>query len=178
MINLLSLARVLLLFPMAWLLVIGHQQSWPAWIIFIMAGITDFLDGYLARKFHMTSALGAMLDQICDKIFIIGVLVAMVAAGLLQNLMLIPVFLIIAREFLVAGLREYAAQQVRSVPVDQFGKIKTTLQFLALALLLMPVGLMPWHSWLNHAGAIGLWLAMILGLISAWRYAASAARAP
>jgi len=171
MINLITLLRVILLLPLVWvMLAAGPEKSWAALAIFALAGATDFLDGFLARKLKQTSKLGAMLDQICDKIFIIGTLVAMAAAGLLQNGMLIPVFLIIAREFAVTGWREYTAQQGRAIPVDKLGKLKTITQFAAIALILIPPNGTEWLVEVNHLGAMLLWFAATLGLISAWNY--------
>lgn len=111
-----------------------------------------------------------MLDQICDKIFIIGTLTAAAAAGLLQNLMLVPMLLIITREFAVAGLREYAAQNARTIPVDKLGKFKTMTQFFAIALMLIPMGGAEFIVWFNHVGAVLLWISALLGIISAVRY--------
>jgi CDP-diacylglycerol--glycerol-3-phosphate 3-phosphatidyltransferase len=173
MINLLTMVRVALLLPLAWLLLTTREQSLAGMIIFMVSGLTDMLDGYLARKLQKITLFGAMLDQICDKIFIIGTLVAMAAAGLLENLMLVPVFLIIAREFAVAGLREYAAINRHRLPVDKLGKYKTATQFLAIAWMLMPPMGIVWMVWINHAGAGLLWIAAILGIVSAARYAIS-----
>jgi CDP-diacylglycerol--glycerol-3-phosphate 3-phosphatidyltransferase len=178
MINLLTLLRVVLLLPLAYLLVVTREQSWAVAIIFIVSGLTDLLDGYLARKFNKISLLGAMLDQICDKIFIIGSMVAMVAAGLLQNFMLIPVFLIITRELAVAGLREYAAINRHRLPVDKLGKYKTAAQFIAIAWMLMPPMGMEWVVWCNHIGGGFLWIAALLGVISGARYAINVAKLP
>jgi len=170
LINLLTVSRVLLLVPLGWVLAATRAPSWAAFAIFIAAGVTDFLDGYLARKLKQTSAFGAMLDQICDKIFIIGTLTAAAAAGLLQNLMLVPMLLIITREFAVAGLREYAAQNARTIPVDKLGKFKTMTQFFAIALMLIPMGGAEFIVWFNHVGAVLLWISALLGIISAVRY--------
>ena len=170
MINFITISRVILLVPLVWLLAITRGQTWGAVEIFALAGVTDFLDGYLARRLNQTSAFGAMLDQICDKIFIIGALVAMAAAGLLLKLMLVPIFLIIARELAVAGLREYAAQCARPIPVDQLGKLKTTLQFCAILLMLVPANYLTYIVWINHLGTLMLWIAAAIGLLSAWRY--------
>lgn len=74
MINLLTISRVFLLLPLAWLM-LGGEKSWSVVALFIIAGLTDFLDGFLARRLGKTSTFGALLDQICDKIFIIGILV-------------------------------------------------------------------------------------------------------
>lgn len=135
------------------------------------AGLTDFLDGYLARKLGRTTALGAMLDQIADKIFITGALVCMVGVGLLQGIMIIPVLIILAREFAVSGLREYAAQHVRPLPVDALGKVKTLVQFFSIALILLPTSGVDWGVWIKHLGAGLLWLAAMLAVLSGVRYA-------
>ena len=154
MINWLTATRVILLPAIASLLVFEHGKSYAADILFLIAGLTDALDGFLARKLNKTSLFGAMLDQICDKIFIIGVLVAMVAAGLLQNWMLVPVIVIITREFAVAGLREYAAINRYRLPVDKLGKYKTAVQFIAIAWMLLPIDGEAWLVWVNHIGAV------------------------
>jgi len=169
MINFITLLRVVLLAPLAWLLVNAGEKTWAVEGIFLLAGVTDWADGYLARRLRRTSKFGAMLDQICDKIFIIGTLVAMAAAGLLQNVMLIPVLLIIAREFAVAGWREYMAQQGRAVPVDKLGKLKTVTQFFGLALMLVPVAGDVCIE-INHVGAAMVWISAIMGLVSAVNY--------
>lgn len=168
MINFITVLRVFLLLPLAAVMLTG-EKTWTAVAIFAIAGITDWADGWLARRLKQTSTFGAMLDQICDKIFIVGTLVLMTAAGMLEKLMLVPVLGIIAREFFVAGWREYAAQTARAIPVDKFGKVKTTLQFSAILLMLVPVAGMP-CVWINHVGAGALWVAAGLGVISAARY--------
>ncbi len=179
MINLITLLRVILLAPLVWLLVTAGK-SWAVEGIFIAAGISDWADGWLARRLGQTSKFGAMLDQICDKIFITGTLVAMVAAGMFGKAMIrvAPVFLIIAREFAVSGWREYAAQMGRAVPVDKLGKIKTITQFVAIACWLCPpIADDPDPQWLQSVqmyivliALFGLWLAAILGIISAVNY--------
>jgi CDP-diacylglycerol--glycerol-3-phosphate 3-phosphatidyltransferase len=165
MINFITLLRIILLLPLAWVILMGGEHSWAAAMLFALGGITDWADGWLARRMHKTSTFGAMLDQICDKIFIVAVMVLIVAAGMLQNLMLVPVLLIIAREFAVAGLREYTAQQGRVIAVDKLGKIKTAVQFIALFLILIPQ-----QEILGHVGALLLWLSAMLAWISAARY--------
>ena len=163
--------RVMLLPVIACLLVIDRSTSYAVEILFLIAGLTDVLDGFLARRLNKVSLFGAMLDQICDKIFIIGTLTAMAAAGLLQNWMLVPVLVIITREFAVAGLREYAAINRYRLPVDKLGKFKTAFQFIAIAWMLLPTDGEAWLVWVNHIGAACLWIAAVLGMISAVRYA-------
>lgn len=180
MINVLTLLRIILLLPLGWAMFALPATSWVPLIIFIAAGLTDFLDGFLARKMHKTSAFGAMLDQICDKIFIVSTLVFVVAQAGAMIALIVPVILIIIREFLVSGCREYAAQRGTPIPVDQFGKIKTVSQFVAITCMLCP-SFVDFNSaapeWIKilqiaiiFCSLIGLWIAVILGWISAWRY--------
>ena len=168
-INIITVSRILFLIPIAILLLSGGK-SWAVVGLFIAGGITDFLDGWLARRLGKTSSLGAMLDQICDKIFVLGALIIMAAAGFLQGIMLVPVLLILVREFMVSGLRELSAQQQTTIPVDKLGKIKTACQFAAIVFMLVPA-LCHACVILNHIGAGLLWCAALLGLISAARYA-------
>lgn len=180
MINLLTLLRIVLLLPLGWAMFALPATSWVPLIIFVVAGLTDFLDGFLARKLNQTSAFGAMLDQICDKIFIVSTLVFVVAQSGGMIALIVPIILIIIREFLVSGCREYAAQQGTPIPVDQFGKIKTVSQFIAITCMLCPnfvdfnadapEALKLFQIAIIFCSLIGLWIAVILGWISAWRY--------
>ncbi len=180
MINLITILRVFLLIPLGWAIFQMPPESWLPFIIFIAAALTDFFDGYLARKLNKTSAFGGMLDQICDKIFIVSALVLLVARSGQMILFIIPVILIIVREFLVAGFREFAAQQGRAIPVDKFGKVKTVSQFVAIACMLCP-GFVDFNSDTQDmlkilqlvvifTSFIGIWIAAVLGWISAVRY--------
>src|ERR1700676_2936281 len=109
-----------------------------ATVLFVLASITDFLDGYLARRFKLVSPLGVFLDLTADKIFVVAILVAWVQVGLVPAWI---VGVIVAREFLVTGLRSMAAAKGKVIPAGIWGKQKTLITMVAMALLLLAKGL-------------------------------------
>lgn len=109
-----------------------------ATVLFVLASITDFLDGYLARRFKLVSPLGVFLDLTADKIFVVAILVALVQIGLVPAWI---VGVIVAREFLVTGLRSMAAAKGKVIPAGIWGKQKTLITMIAMALLLLAKGL-------------------------------------
>ena len=134
--------------------------------IFALASITDFLDGYLARKFNLVSSFGKMFDPIADKVLVGCVLVMLVKEGIADE---IPCLLILAREFTVAGLREFLAQVSVSVPVTQVAKVKTAIQMTAITILILGSkgsGI----ALLDLIGQVGLWISAILTLVSGFSY--------
>lgn len=133
--NILTLSRIALL-PVL-IALIYMEQSWAALILYIFCAISDFLDGYLARKLNSVSAFGTFLDPISDKIFVALLLVALVDTGALSGLWVIPVLLILSREFLVSGLREFLGPKDVKVPVTKLAKWKTTTQMLSLGFLII-----------------------------------------
>ena len=111
----------------------GKLQSsdfarWAALIIFVIASFTDFLDGYLARIWQQTSAIGRMLDPIADKLLVASCLLLLAAEGTIAGWTLWAAIIILCREILVSGLREYLAELKVSVPVTQLAKWKTAVQ--------------------------------------------------
>lgn len=115
----------------------GDLSNWLSFTIFIAAGITDFLDGYVARKFNQTSLLGAFMDPIADKLLIAAALMMMVAFGRIEGYSVLAAIVILCREFVVSGLREFLADLKVSLPVTYLAKWKTTIQILALGFLLI-----------------------------------------
>lgn len=143
--------------------VIAHQL---AALLFIIACITDFFDGYIARKFNLESNLGKMLDPIADKILIGAILIMLVKFEKVNEL---PCILILIREFAVAGLREFLAEIRVSVPVSHLAKIKTFMQMAALFILLLGSqgsGI----SALDGIGQIALWAAALITIFTGWSY--------
>ena len=145
----------------------GRLQStdaarWTAVAIFIIASITDFLDGYLARIWKQTSNIGRMLDPIADKLLVSACLLLLAADGTIAGWALWAAIIILCREILVSGLREYLASLKVSVPVSRLAKWKTTVQMFSIVFLLAgPAG----DKVLPHAtefGLVMLWLAAIL----------------
>ena len=109
---------------------------WTALAIFIAAGISDFFDGYLARAWSQQSSLGRMLDPIADKLLVSAVILVLAANRTISGLTLWAAIVILCREILVSGLREYLAELRVPLPVTALAKWKTTVQFIALAFLI------------------------------------------
>ncbi|HWD13736.1 CDP-diacylglycerol--glycerol-3-phosphate 3-phosphatidyltransferase [Pseudochrobactrum sp. sp1633] len=153
----------------------GHLKSsdsarWWALGIFAVASITDFFDGYLARMWKQTSNIGRMLDPIADKLLVAAILLLLAADGTIAGWSLWAAIIILCREILVSGLREYLADLKVSVPVSQLAKWKTTVQMVALAFLLAgPAGdkILPYTT---EMGLVLLWIAALLTLYTGWDY--------
>ena len=115
--------------------VANDNARWWAFGIFVVASITDFFDGYLARAWQQTSTIGRMLDPIADKLLVAACLLLLAADGTIRGWSLWAAIIILCREILVSGLREYLAELKVSVPVSKVAKWKTTAQLLALGFL-------------------------------------------
>jgi len=143
---------------------------WTALGLFIVASITDFFDGYLARIWKQTSTIGRMLDPIADKLLVSAILLLLAADGTIAGWTLWAAIIILCREILVSGLREYLAELKVSLPVSRLAKWKTTAQMIALAFLLAgPAGdkVMPY---VTETGIVLLWLSALLTLYTGWDY--------
>jgi cardiolipin synthase len=145
-------------------------MRWAAWGVFALAGVTDFFDGYLARIWSQQSSLGRMLDPIADKLLIAVILLMLVATQAIKGWSIWAAIVILCREILVSGLREYLAELRVSVPVSRIAKWKTTMQIFALGFLIVgPAGV---HV-LTYTVEIGLallWLSAALTLYTGWDY--------
>ncbi len=138
-------------------------------MLFIIASISDFFDGYLARKWNVQSSLGRFLDPIADKLLIAAILILLVDARVIHGWHILPAIGILCREILVSGLREFLAELKISVPVTYLAKWKTGVQMGALFFLLLgPVT----PEWLGgeYGGLILLWVAAILTLYTGYNY--------
>jgi cardiolipin synthase len=136
--NLITIARILAIVPIIALVMTGDTNlRLIALILYILAAASDWLDGYLARKWNQTSPLGRMLDPIADKL-LVGLLIAALAwDGSLSALDMIPVLAILFREFFISGLREFLGNTKVVLKVSQLAKWKTTIQLVALAIILL-----------------------------------------
>jgi cardiolipin synthase len=145
-------------------------MRWLALGIFIVAGISDFFDGYLARAWSQQSSLGRLLDPIADKLLVSAVLLMLAADRTIVSFSLWAAIIILCREILVSGLREYLAELKVSVPVSNVAKWKTFLQLVALGFLIAgPAG----ERFLPATTKIGLtllWVAALLTLYTGWDY--------
>lgn len=143
---------------------------WIALGIYVVAAITDFFDGYLARKWQQQSSLGRMLDPIADKVLVAVILLVLCGDQILRGGHVWAAIIILAREVLVSGLREYLGQLSVSVPVTQIAKWKTTVQLVAIGFLIAgPAGdaHVPGVTWI---GIAGLWVAAALTLYTGYDY--------
>lgn len=132
--NILTMIRIALLpFLVYFLLQPGSQAVYISLIIFIGASFTDFLDGYLARKYKVVSNIGKLLDPIADKLLVCAVLVTMVSTG---EVSVVIVLIILSRDFAVSGLRSIAAAEGLVIHARTFGKIKMNTQVIALTFLI------------------------------------------
>ncbi len=143
---------------------------WVAVAIFVLASITDFFDGYLARAWGQQSSLGRMLDPIADKLLVAACLLLLAADGTIAGWSLWAAIVILCREILVSGLREYLAELQVSVPVTWLAKWKTTVQLFALGFLLAGRAgelVLPGTTLI---GLTLLWISAILTLYTGYDY--------
>ncbi|MGY4329798.1 cardiolipin synthase [Bradyrhizobium sp. LB7.2] len=143
---------------------------WVAVAIFIAAAVTDYLDGYYARIWNQQSAFGRMLDPIADKLLVASCLLMLAADGIIHGWSLWAAIVILCREILVSGLREYLAALRVSVPVTKLAKWKTTVQLIAIGFLLAgPAGdeVIPMVS---MVGLVLLWASAILTMYTGYDY--------
>ncbi|MBZ0216339.1 MAG: CDP-diacylglycerol--glycerol-3-phosphate 3-phosphatidyltransferase, partial [Fimbriimonadaceae bacterium] len=148
----------------------GDVANWSALMVFVFASITDFLDGYLARIWHQQSSLGRMLDPIADKLLVSSALLMLVADGTIASWSIWAAVVILCREILVSGLREFLAELQVSVPVTRLAKWKTAGQMVALGFLLAGQAgdkILPYNT---DIGIGFLWLSALLTLYTGFDY--------
>ncbi|WP_407965048.1 CDP-diacylglycerol--glycerol-3-phosphate 3-phosphatidyltransferase [Bartonella sp. C271] len=174
--NILTYARIIAVpLVVACFFLEGRLQSsdiarWTAVSIFIIASITDFLDGYLARIWQQTSNIGRMLDPIADKLLVSACLLLLAAESTIAGWTLWAAIIILCREILVSGLREYLAELKVSVPVSRFAKWKTFVQMIAIILLLAGPAANKIIPYTTEFGIAMLWVAALLTLWTGWDY--------
>ncbi len=142
---------------------------WVCLGLFVFAAVTDFFDGYLARARNQVSDFGRLLDPIADKLLVAAALFMLVASGRLAGLGVVAALIILCREFIIAGLREFLAGGTVVVPVSPLAKWKTTVQMAAIAILLAGPGA-PAAVPATLIGEIGLWIAALLTVITGIDY--------
>lgn len=169
--NLLTLSRIAVIPAILALLFFPTPLNrWIALVLFAFAGLTDFLDGYLARHRGEVSAFGRFLDPIADKLLVASVIVMLIAIDQLEGLIVIPAIVILCREILVSGLREYLAEIQVPLPVSRLAKWKTVLQMVALGFLVVGDSAAPAGWPIDAIGNTGLWIAAVLTLITGYDY--------
>ncbi|UYO01010.1 MAG: CDP-diacylglycerol--glycerol-3-phosphate 3-phosphatidyltransferase [Devosia sp.] len=168
--NIITIIRILAVLPIAWMIMQGDLVlRLVALILYILAAASDWLDGYLARAWNQYSDLGRMLDPIADKL-LVGILFAVLAwDGSLSGVDMVPVIAILFREFFVSGLREFLGKTSVVLPVTLLAKWKTTLQMVALVVILLE-GIVPG---LRLVSDVVLWAAGAVTLWTGWQYLAA-----
>ena len=163
-INGLTISRILLGLPIIISLSNGNNEVFI--FLILIAGLTDYLDGYFARKYDHKSAFGAKLDPLADKILLIGPMIWLIHENLVP---LWAIWLIISRELLVTSWR---SDKISGAPASTQGKYKTTFQFISIILLLWPKGWGTIHTIyiINKLGYLSFWIAFFLTLSSAVKY--------
>jgi cardiolipin synthase len=170
--NLLTLSRIGVIPVMVGLFYVDSPGArWLACALFIAAAITDWFDGYVARLRNQVSAFGRFLDPIADKLLVVAVLFMLVAFKRVDSLSILSALVIVLREILVSGLREFLAEVRVGLPVSRLAKWKTGIQMVAIPLLLVgdAARFMPTQA----IGEAGLLLAALLTLITGWDYLSS-----
>ena len=152
----------------------GAMGDWIPFFIFLLASFTDFLDGLLARLYKEESKLGELLDPIADKIIVASALVLLVMDDTIKDYEVIAAIIILIREILISGLREFLAKVQISVPVTKLAKFKTFVQMFAIAILLTGESgnkIINFGDYNAHtAGIILLWMAAFLTIYTGYDY--------
>ena len=152
----------------------GALGDWIPFFIFVLASFSDFLDGLLARLYKEESKLGELLDPIADKIIVASALVLLVMKGTIINYEVIAAIIILTREILISGLREFLAKVQVSMPVTGLAKFKTFIQMFAIAILLTGESgnrLINFQDYNAHTiGIILLWISAFLTLYTGYDY--------
>jgi cardiolipin synthase len=155
----------------------GLWLRWLALAVFIIAGLTDILDGYLARMWGQQSSLGRMLDPIADKLLVASSLLMLAAEKSIHGWALLAAVIILCREILVSGLREYLAELRVGVPVTQLAKWKTFGQLVALGFLIAGEAGVQVLPQTIEIGITLLWLSALITLYTGWDYMRAGLRA-
>jgi cardiolipin synthase (CMP-forming) len=168
--NLLTLSRILAIpIVVASFYVQGDYARWFACALFSAAGVTDWLDGHMARRWAQQSELGRFLDPIADKLLVAATLFMLVATDRLSSGAILPALVILCREILVSGLREYLAELRVGLPVSKLAKWKTAIQMVAIGVLIVGnagPAVLP----VAAIGEMLLWVAALLTLVTGYDY--------
>ena len=173
--NYLTIGRIIIvpLFVFAYYLP-GFYGDIIPFVLFVLASFTDFLDGLLARMYKEESKLGELLDPIADKIIVATALILLVMDGTIKNYEVIAAIIILTREILISGLREFLAKGKINLPVSSLAKAKTFLQMIAISVLLTGetgnkiINFQDYNA--QTIGIILLWLSAFLTLYTGYEY--------
>ena len=174
--NILTLLRILVIPVIVICIYLKNPvYGWLGFVLFCLASITDYFDGYIARIRNEITNFGTFLDPIADKLLVAAVILILTSKEVIADWETIPALIILLREIAVSGLREYLAGIKVSVPASRISKIKTSIQLIALALLILiesGVSIIP----ILLIGKLALWIAGILTLYTGYDYLKSGLR--
>ncbi|MCB1511020.1 MAG: CDP-diacylglycerol--glycerol-3-phosphate 3-phosphatidyltransferase [Hyphomicrobiaceae bacterium] len=170
--NLLTYGRILTVPGLVAVMLVmpGTDGRWIAALLFVAASVSDFLDGYLARAWDQQSAIGRMLDPIADKLLVGAALLMLVHAGTIKGWAIVPAVVILCREILVSGLREFLAELQVKLHVSWLAKWKTVMQMVAFSLLLAAPGADQLLPGLTFVAITLLWLAALMTIWTGYGY--------
>ena len=163
-----SCLRIVLIVPIIYLLDQGSSyHNYLAFVLFIVAGLTDYLDGYIARKTDTETQLGALLDLIADKL-LVSLVIVWILSFEINSLVTIPALIIVARELVISTLRQYVIEkrEKKDLSVSFIGKSKTTIQIIAISMLILAQEMMAIYT----LALIAIWFAAIFSLFSLFTY--------
>lgn len=168
--NILTISRIVVI-PVIFLAIYIHSALWSflAGGLFVLASITDYLDGYFARSRNQNSVLGRLLDPIADKLLVVSALLIIVANRMVDPITYIPVIIIMCREVLVSGMREFLAEFRVGMPVTRLAKWKTCFQMGAISMILFQ-RLAVIGEAVGFIGEVLLWVAGILTFVTGYQY--------
>ena len=174
--NLLTLSRIFAVPILVFLLWRPTPVDYAiTFVLYCIVGVTDYFDGYLARAQGLTSRLGQFLDPIADKIMVVAVLIMLISSRKanpipeIEGFHIIAALVILLRELIVSGLREFLAPLNVSMPVSRLAKWKTAFQMVALGALILG-GALPHMPWVHQVGLFSLWVAAALTMITGYDY--------
>lgn len=165
--NLLTVGRLLILPVIVSLLIIDNFAGVLVSLgLYVFAAFTDWLDGYIARKYHAVSEFGAFFDPVSDKVFVAVMLITMTGTGRLDGWWIIVSSIILSREILVSAIREYMGKKGINVAVTGLAKWKTATQMIAIGFLIIGSHL----SYVLECGQLLLFVSMVLTVITGYQY--------
>lgn len=165
--NKLTIARIIMIpFFVAFLMydITGNADKWIALAIFVIASLTDTLDGYLARKYHLVTNFGKFMDPLADKLLVCSAMICLIQTGQLAAWIVI---IIIAREFIISGFRLVASDNGIVIAASYWGKFKTVAQMAMIIVLIADFG-----GVFNMIGTVLIWVSLILTIVSLVDYVA------
>jgi cardiolipin synthase len=168
--NLLTLSRIFAIpFIVACFYIEGFWAHLSATILFVIACITDFLDGYFARQWKQVSAFGRFMDPVADKLLVSTTLLMLSGSGVISGIHLVAASIILAREIMVSGLRQFMSEMQVRLPVTKYAKWKTAMQMFSISCLLCSA-MFPHIKEISGIGMTTLWLAVLMTVFTGARY--------